>query len=281
MIDIIIDTLIDVLKLVPFLFFAFLIIELVEHKFNDKTKKIISDSGSVGPLLGGLLGLFPQCGFSVMATNLYITRIITLGTLISIYLSTSDEMIPILLSQNVEISVIIKLLGIKFIVGMVSGFIIDLLMHRHNKKDIIKYDICKEEHCHCEHGILKSTIKHTVNTLLFMTITIFTLNLLFKIIGEDNISKIFLKNTLFGPFISSIIGLIPNCGASVVITELYLNKAISLGATMSGLLTGSGVALLVLFKENKSIKENISILGLLYFIGVASGLIIDIISMLL
>ena len=281
MIDILVDTLIDILKLVPFLFIAFLIIEIVEHKLSDKSKKVVSSSGRIGPLFGGLLGLFPQCGFSVMATNLYITRIITIGTLISIYLSTSDEMLPILLSQRVDISIIIKLLGIKFIVGVTCGFVIDIILRKNHKTNRPTYNICEEDHCDCENGIIKSTIKHTAKTILFISIVVFILNLLFEIIGEDNISKLFLKNTIFGPFISSLVGLIPNCGASIVITELYLNGVISLGSTLSGLLTGSGVAIVVLFKENKNTKENLTILGLLYGIGVIVGIIIELISILL
>ena len=257
------------------------IIEIVEHKLSDKSKEVVSNSGNIGPLLGSLLGLFPQCGFSVMATNLYITRIITIGTLISIYLSTSDEMLPILISQRVDMGTIIKLLGIKFIVGVICGFIIDIIFKKNHKSDKPTYHICEEEHCDCEHGIVKSTIKHTFKTILFISVIVFILNLLFEMIGEDNISKIFLKNTIFGPFISSLVGLIPNCGASIVITELYLNGAISLGSTLAGLLTGSGVAVLVLFKENKNMKENLTILGLLYGIGVIVGIIIELINILL
>ena len=281
MIDIILDTLIDSLKLLPFLFIAFLIIELVEHKLNKQTKELVSKSGKVGPLIGSLLGLFPQCGFSVMATNLYVTRIITLGTLISIYLATSDEMLPIMLSQKVAFIEILKLLGIKFICGMIWGFIIDLLLGKKSRKENINYEICDDDHCNChEEGVIKSTLIHTLKTLLFIMLVSFLLNILLHFIGEGNLSKLFLKNSIFGPFISSIIGLIPNCGASIVITELYLNGAISLGSAMAGLLTGSGVALLVLFKENKNIKENISILGLLYGIGVTSGIIIELITLI-
>lgn len=281
MLEILKDTLIDGLKLLPFLFVAFLIIELVEHKLNKQTKELVSKSGKVGPLIGSLLGLFPQCGFSVMATNLYVTRIITLGTLISIYLATSDEMLPIMLSQKIAFIEILKLLGIKFICGMIWGFIIDLLLNKKSKKENINYEICDDDHCNChEEGVIKSTLIHTLKTLLFIILVTFLLNILLHFIGEDNLSKLFLKNSIFGPFISSIIGLIPNCGASIVITELYLNGAISLGAAMSGLLTGSGVALLVLFKENKNIKENIFILCLLYGIGVISGIIIEIITMI-
>ena len=282
MIDIILDTLIDSLKLLPFLFIAFLIIELIEHKLNKQTKKLVSKSGKVGPLIGSLLGLFPQCGFSVMATNLYVTRIITLGTLISIYLATSDEMLPIMLSQKIAFIEIMKLLGIKFICGIIWGFIIDLLLNKKSKKENINYEICNEDHCNChEEGVIKSTLIHTFKTLLFIMLVSFLLNILLHFIGEDNLSKLFLKNSIFGPFISSLLGLIPNCGSSIVITELYLNGAISLGSAMAGLLTGSGVALLVLFKENKDIKENVTILSLLYGLGVISGIIIELITMIL
>ena len=279
MIDIILDTLVDSLKLLPFLFIAFLIIELIEHKLNKQTKELVSKSGKVGPLIGSLLGLFPQCGFSVMATNLYVTRIITIGTLISIYLATSDEMLPIMLSQKIAFIEIVKLLGIKFICGIIWGFIIDLLLNKKSKKENINYEICDEDHCNChEEGVIKSTLIHTFKTLLFIMLVSFLLNILLHFIGEDSLSKLFLKNSIFGPFISSLIGLIPNCGSSIVITELYLNGAISLGSAMAGLLTGSGVALLVLFKENKDIKENITILSLLYGLGVINGIMIELIT---
>lgn len=280
-IDVIIDTLIDSAKLVPFLFVTFLIIELLEHKFSKKTKELVSKSGNVGPILGGFLGIFPQCGFSVMATNLYITRIITLGTLISIYLSTSDEMLPILLSRNTDINIIVKILLIKVIIGVICGIVIDFILRKKNKSKKTNYEICEEEHCHCKDGILKSTLKHTINTLLFVMLVSFILNNLFAFVGEDYLSHVFLKNSLFGPFITSLIGLIPNCGSSIIITELYLSDAISFGSAMSGLLTGSGVALLVLFKYNKSLKENLTILGIVYFIGSFSGVIIELIRMLI
>ena len=270
----------DTLKIIPFLFVAFLIIELIEHKLSKKTKKIITKSGKFGPLLGGLLGLFPQCGFSVMATNLYVTRIISLGTIIAIYLSTSDEMLPILISNNVEITTIIKLLGIKLLVGVVVGFIIDFIL-RKRKKEKIDYHICDEDECHCENGIISSTIKHTLSTVLFIFIATFILTISIEVLGEENLSKIFLKNNILAPFISSLIGLIPNCASSVIITELYIENAISLGAAMSGLLTNSGVALILLFKSNKNLKENFTILGLVYGIGALSGVIIELIKIIL
>ncbi len=281
--DIIIDTLLDALKLLPFLFVAFLIMEYIEHKFSKKSKSKITKAGKFGPFIGSLLGAIPQCGFSVMATNLYATRIITIGTLISIFLSTSDEMLPILISNGAKAGIIVKILLIKVLIGMIIGFIIDFILRKkinYNKEYEIK-DFCLEHHCDCNHSILKSTIKHTLNITLFIVVVTFLLNIGMNYLGEDGIGKLFLKDSFFSPFISSLIGLIPNCASSVVITELYLNGAITLASCISGLLTGSGVALLVLFKVNKNKKENLIILLSLYLIGALSGVIIEIIEMLM
>ena len=278
--EVLLDTLIDSLKLIPFLFFAFLIIEFVEHKLTKKNKSVISKAGRLGPLIGSLLGAVPQCGFSVMATNLYSIRIISLGTLVSIYLATSDEMLPILLSHRVEVSLIIKILLIKVLIGMFWGFVIDLILRERKCEESVQYDICDDDHCNCSHGILKSTCKHTLITILFIFLISLVLNAIMDTVGINFLSKILLKNSIFGPFIISLIGLIPNCAASVVITELYLREAISFGSMISGLLTGSGVSLLVLFRVNKNIKDNFKILGLVYLLGVISGVVIEIISLL-
>jgi len=277
MLDILLDTLIDGLKLIPFLFLAFLIIELIEHKLSNKSKDIVTKTGKFGPLFGGILGAIPQCGFSVMATNLYATRIITLGTLISIYLSTSDEMLPILLSHKTEASLILKIILIKVIIGILYGFIIDLILRKktNHQNQEISYNICDEEHCDCGHGIIKSTIKHTLTTLVFIMATTLILNTLMDIFGEEFLSKIFLKNSIFASLVICLIGLIPNCGSSVIITELYLNNAISFASLIGGLLTGSGIGLLVLFRVNKPVKENIKILGLVYLLGVITAILIE------
>lgn len=280
--EIVLDTLLDALKLLPFLFVAFLIMEYIEHKFNKKNKNKISKAGKFGPIFGSLLGAVPQCGFSVMATNLYATRIITIGTLISIYLSTSDEMLPILISEGAKASVIFEILIIKMIIGMVCGFLIDFILRKkHNEKDYEIKDFCLEHHCDCNHGIIKSSLKHTLNIILFIVLVTFLLNTGIHYLGEENIGKLFLKDSVFAPFVSSLIGLIPNCGASVIITELYLSGVISFASCISGLLTGSGVALLVLFKVNKNKKDNVKILLTLYLIGAISGLLIEFISAIL
>lgn len=279
MLDIILDTILDVLKLLPFLFIAFLLIEVLEHKLESKKQSIITKSKKLGPIIGSLLGVIPQCGFSVMGTNLYITRIISLGTLFSIYLSTSDEMLPILISKKADISIIIKILLIKVLFGMIYGLLIDIILNKRKKTNIkTNYEICQKENCHCEKGILYSSIKHTINISIFLLVTTFIINIIFNYIGQDYLQKIFLKGTLLGPFITSLIGLIPNCGASVILTELYLNNAISISSLIAGLLTGSGTAIIVLIRENKNIKENIFIITLLYLLGVFSGLILELIN---
>lgn len=278
--EVILDTIIDSLKLIPFLLVAFLIIELLEHKLNNKTKNILTKSKKIGPIIGSLLGVIPQCGFSVMATNLYITRIITLGTLISIYLSTSDEMLIIMISEKVEISLILKILLIKIFFGIVYGLIIDKIINKKKKDKETNYELCDEEHCDCNHSILLSAIKHTLHITLFIFIITLIINTIFTLLGDNYLSKILLNNSILSPFITSLIGLIPNCAASVILTELYLNSTISLGALIGGLLTSSGSSLLVLIKNNKNKKENLSIILLLYALGVLSGIIIELISLI-
>lgn len=272
--DVIIETIIDGLKLLPFLFITFIVIELLEHKINNK--KIITKAGKFGPIIGSLLGAVPQCGFSVSATNLYATRILSLGTLISIYLSTSDEMLPVLLGEGANIWLILKILGLKILIGMFCGFVIDLIFRKKASK-LEFNDLCEKSHCHCEKSIFKSSIKHTLNIFLFIIIISFIINISFEYLGEDIISKIFMKNSFLSPFICSLFGLIPNCASSVALTEFYLNNTLTFGSAMAGLLTGSGVALMVLFKVNKNIKENIKIISLIYLIGSISGVIINLI----
>ena len=278
--EVILDTIVDSLKLIPFLLVAFLIIELLEHKLNNKTKNILTKSKKIGPIIGSLLGVIPQSGFSVMATNLYITRIITLGTLISIYLSTSDEMLIIMISEKVEISLILKILLIKIFFGIVYGLIIDKIINKKKKDKKTNYELCDKEHCDCNHSILLSAIKHTLHITLFIFIITLIINTIFTLLGDNYLSKILLNNSILSPFITSLIGLIPNCAASVILTELYLNSTISLGALIGGLLTSSGSSLLVLIKNNKNQKENLSIILLLYALGVLSGIIIELISLI-
>ena len=272
--EIILDTILDCLKILPFLFIAFLIIEFFEHKLSHKTEDTIKKAGKIGPLFGSLLGALPQCGFSVLATNLYITRIISLGTLIAIYLSTSDEMLPILIAEKAPIDSILFLVVLKILIGMICGFIIDLIIRKEEPKK--HFEICEHDHCDCEHGIIIPAIKHTLKILIFIFIITFILNAAFHYIGEDNIKHIFDKTNFFTPFIAALIGLIPNCGSSIILTELYITNILPLSSALAGLLANSGVALLVLFKSNKNIKENLKIVGILYSISAITGLLLKI-----
>lgn len=275
MLEVIEEAVIDSVKLVPFLFITYLIMEYIEHKTGNKTKNIIKKSGKFGPFFGSLLGIFPQCGFSVSATNLYAGRVITLGALIAVYLSTSDEMLPIFISEAVPAITIIKILFVKFIIGMIAGFIIDALIRIFNKNENQEEkieDLCEKEHCHCDHGIVKSALKHTLNIFVFILIITLLINIAIYFIGEERIADFIQINPILGPAITSLIGLIPNCAASVILTQLYLEKVISASTLISGLLVGAGVGLAVLFKTNKGIKENIKVIAILYVIGIISGL---------
>ncbi len=277
MIDILLDAIIDSVKLVPFLFVTYLIMEYIEHKTKEKTKQAIKKSGKYGPFIGSILGVFPQCGFSVSATNLYAARVITLGTLIAVYLSTSDEMLPIFLSESVPITTILTIVGIKLVVGMIAGFVIDFIMRiRHKEEEEEKIiDLCEKEHCHCEHGILKSAFKHTLNIFIFILIVTIMINIAIYLIGEERISDFLQNQPILGPIIAGLIGLIPNCASSVILTQMYLENMISFATAISGLLVGAGVGLAVLFKMNKGIKQNIKIVALLYGIGVIVGIMIE------
>lgn len=271
MLDCFIDGLIDTLKVFPFLLISFYIIEILEHTIN--SNKRLESSGKYGPVLGSLLGIIPQCGIASIATNLYVTGIITLGTLISVFLSTSDEMIPIFLSEKVSIKLILIILGIKLVVGLVSGLLIDLVYPRKIKSH---YEICEEEHCHCDDHKFISAFKHTINISFFILVINVLLNMVFNYGLNDYLSSLLLKDSIFSPIITSLIGLIPNCASSIVITKLYLASSISFGSMIAGLLTNSGIALVVLFKTNRNLKENINIILLTHFIGTVIGIILNI-----
>ncbi len=281
LLDIIADTITDAVKLLPFLFVTYLAMEYIEHKAGSSVEQMVQRAGSFGPFIGSILGVVPQCGFSAAASNLYAGRIITLGTLISIFLSTSDEMLPIFISEQVPLAVILKILGVKVLIGMTAGFAIDMIVrkkkygqtgHEHLKIE----EMCNHQNCHCgKENIWGSALNHTVQIFLFIIIVSFVLNLLIGITGENNLSGILSGKPVFGPVLAGIVGLIPNCAASVVLTQLYLEGMLSAGSLIAGLLVGAGVGLLVLFKVNNNIRENIKITILLYLTGVFFGIIIE------
>ena len=280
MLDAILDAVLDTLKLLPFLFITYLLMEYIEHKTSEKSKETIKKSGKYGPAIGAILGAVPQCGFSVSATNLYAGRVITVGTLVAIYLSTSDEMLPILISSGTNFGLIIEIVLVKIIIGIIAGMAIDFIYRKSKKKDEQEkhiHDLCEHDHCHCEEGILKSAIKHTLQIFVFILIVSIILNIVLTLIGEDILANFILQNKILAPALACAIGLIPNCASSVVLTELFTGGIIGIGTLIGGLLVNSGLGIMVLFKVNKNIKENIKIVFWLYLIGIVSGIIIEII----
>ena len=277
MIDSFMDAVIDTLKLSPYLLITFLVLELLEHKLGSKNEKILIKNKKYGPIVGAFLGALPQCGFSAMAANLFSNRVITMGTVVAVFLSTSDEMIPIMLSSNVDILSILKIIGFKVVVGIIVGFVVDMFIK--SKEEVVHehiHDMCEHDHCSCKKdGILLSSVKHAIKILLFIFIANMFINLVIFYVGEDNLSHILLHKNIFTYFLSSLIGLIPNCASSVIISELYLSKLITVGHLMAGLLPGSGLGILLLFKSNKSFKENMLILSIIYFTGVILGILVD------
>lgn len=277
--ELIIDGIIDTLKLLPYLFIAFLLLELIEHKMNKKSEVLLTKNKKYGPIIGSILGALPQCGFSTMAANLYSSGVITIGTIIAVFLSTSDEMLPIMLSEHVDISTLLRIISFKVLVGIIVGIIVDIIIKKkttHVHEHI--HDMCNDEHCSCDKdGILISSIKHTLHIALFILIANLLINLIIYKVGENNLSNILIHKNIFTYFISSLVGLIPNCASSVIITELYLSKVLTIGQLLSGLLPGSGLGILLLFKTNKNIKENITILSIIYFTGVLLGILVDLI----
>ena len=276
--DYIFDGIIDTLKLLPFLFIVFLLLEFIEHKLSKKSQKVLLKHKKKGPIIGGLLGGLPQCGFGAMASNLFSAKVITMGTLIAIFLSTSDEMLPIMISKRVDIIIILSIILFKVMIGIIVGLLVDLIYRQKEDKHNHIHDLCDDEHCHCdEENIFKSSIIHTLKTALFILIASILINIIIFFVGEDTLSNLLQSNNILVYFISSLIGLIPNCASSVVITEVYLSNLITIGVALSGLLTGSGIGTLLLFKSNKNIKENLTVLGIIYFVGVFIGFIVDLI----
>ncbi len=279
--EILFDTLLDSVKILPFLFLTYLVMELLEHKTGGKSKDQIRRARWSGPIWGGLLGVIPQCGFSTAASSLYAGRVITVGTLLAVYFSTSDEMLPIMISQAVPVPVMIKILGTKAIIAIISGMVVEVVYTRVLKKQEKEMDIhvvCEEEHCKCEDGIVKSAAKHTIKIFFYLLLISFVLNVIVGIIGEDTLAQLFVGTPVIGELIAALVGLIPNCASSVVITELYLDGIIGAGEMMSGLLVNAGVGLLVLFRLNRNGKQNAGIIATLYGLGVFWGVIIDLIG---
>ncbi len=275
MLEIVLDSLIDSLKLLPILFIIYLLVEYLEHKNNNFVHHLFERSKKTGPILGGLFGTIPQCGFSVIASELFSKKAISLGTLIAIFVATSDEAIPLMLAHPNKIKDMLSLILLKFVIAVLVGTFIDFAVRNEHK---VSHTCCEIEHNHkhfhgncenCEGGILKSAVIHSIRIFLF----IFVVSILLGIFTEfmSSFMNYIEGHKILQLFIAPLFGIIPNCAASVVLTELYLAGKITFASLCGGLCTGAGVGLIVLFKQNKNLKQNLTILFTLYFIGVISG----------
>ncbi|MBP3309043.1 MAG: arsenic efflux protein [Clostridia bacterium] len=279
--EVLLHGVLDTLKLIPFLFLTYLLMELIEHKASERVRGFMSRAGSLGPLVGGALGAVPQCGFSSVTANLYCAKIASLGTIVAVFLSTSDEMLPILISSSIPVGLTVFILLYKVAVGVAVGFIIDLVIRLcgKNDRDIHVHELCEEEGCDCEGGIVRSAIRHTLSITLFIFIITLFINALVFFIGEDSISHILPDIPVLSHVIAALFGLIPNCASSVALTQLFSKGALTLGEMLSGLFAGSGVGLLVLYRMNKKhIRENLIITAVLVITGVVFGLLADLIG---
>ena len=317
--DILLDAAVDTLLLVPFLFITYLVMEWIEHKTSDAIRESVGQAGAAGPIVGAIMGLVPQCGFSAATATLYSARVVSLGTLLAVFLSTSDEMLPIFIAERVPAGTVLVILAMKLAVAVIIGLAVDAAWRRvgrvHDRLEI--HDICEEAMCYCEercegvdvhaakeaegadhvhahhdedhcehehgHGsILKSALKHTLQVTLFVFLISLALGAAFELVGEEALAAAFAANRWLAIPVSALVGLIPNCGASVAIAQLFVQGVISTGACMAGLLPAAGVGILVLLRTNKRhMKENLAILGGLVAIGIVFGALIDIMGIAL
>lgn len=281
----VIDAVKDSIHMVPFLFIIFVFIEIIEYFYSDKMTKLAKYSSKAGPLAGSLAASFPQCGFSVIASTLYTRKLITKGTLLAVYLATSDEAIPVIMAEPSKIGLVVPLLLTKIAIAITAGYIIDFITDKNRTDDsmVEAQEEESQEGC-CGHHVNKPRkrdlilhpIEHTANVFIFILLVTIAINyMVFRVGGEENLAQYFFNDSVFQPIITAIAGLIPNCAVSIAITLMYLKGAIGFGSVISGLCSSAGLGLLVLFKKNYSIKDTFKILFLLLFISMFSGILIQ------
>ena len=278
--EVLVHGILDTLKIIPFLFLTYLFMEFIEHKASNKFRGAMEKSGPLSPAISGLLGTIPQCGFSASVANFYTGGIVTVGALVAVFLSTSDEMIPILISGKVSVGAIFAILGYKLAVSIVVGFSIDFILRlmKCEKRKINIEELCQDENCHCQEGMLLSSIHHTVTISGFLLVVTLLINTLVYFIGSDSIAAIFYDKPIISHIIAALIGLIPNCAISVALTNFCIEGFITVGTMLSGLFSGAGIGLLVLFKVNKNLRENLLITAILVSCGVVFGFLADVLN---
>lgn len=277
LLDVIKDTMADSLRLLPFLFLTYLLMEFLEHRAGETGRARIGAARKSGPVWGALFGIIPQCGFSAAASGLYAGRIITMGTLIAIYLSTSDEMLPILISSAVGIPRIFRILAVKVGIAMITGLLVDLIMkdHREHRPDSHRYHHDHEKEEDCQEHLAISSLRHTMEVFFYIVLISFVLNLIIALVGEETLAMFFTELPVVSELLAALVGLIPNCASSVVLTELYLSGVITSGSMMAGLLVNAGVGILVLLRLDHDKKDILRVVGTLYASGVLWGLAIE------
>lgn len=313
-VDVLADSVIDTLKLIPFLFVTYLAMEALEHFASNKVKEAVEHAGAAGPVVGALLGALPQCGFSAMAATLFSGRVVTAGTLVAVILSTSDEMIPVFVAHQEPVSRMLAIIAIKVMLGIVAGLLLDLvlrLLHRAGDGHSHIHELCEREHCHCEEadeldeneghdehvghgdhgdhhdhghrhghshshhgawGIVRSACVHTAQVTAFIFLISLLFGLIIEGLGVDSIRSVLAYHPVRATFIAALVGLIPNCGASVAIAELFLDGTLATGPMLAGLLSSGGVGLLVLWRTNADARQNVYVTLLVYGVAVLAGL---------
>ncbi len=266
--------LLDALKILPFLFFTYLLMELLEHKAGERVERAVAKAGRAGPAIGALLGLLPQCGFSAAAAGFFSGRVVTVGTLLAVFLATSDEMIAVFLGAGLRPRTVFTVLAVKLVVAMLAGFVADLLLCKKQGHMHVE-DLCNEQGCHCEKGVLRSALHHTLQIFSFILIINIVLGVVLHLVSAEQLAAALGGMPVLSQFVAALVGLVPNCAASVAIATLYARGVLSAGAMLAGLLTGAGVGLLVLFRTNKHLRENLIFVAALLLIGVAVGCLVD------
>lgn len=297
--DVVIDALKDTAELIPFLFATYVVISLLDLFASDKTTAAIQRAGHAGPLIGGVLGVVPQCGFSAMGASLYADRIVSLGTFVAVILSTSDEMLPLLLAEHVEVGLLARILVTKAVLGVILGFAIDLVLRvvlgRTSLAGVDESDAGEGQDedaefdpgaysCDCGCGepltrgqtawwVVVNSAYRTFQVVVFIFVVSVLLNALIALVGEDALASFLSGNAVVATFVSGLVGLVPNCAASVVLTQLYIDGVLGFAPMIAGTLVAGGAGYLVLFRMNGNMRENVAIVGIVYALGVCAGLV--------
>lgn len=297
--DVVIDALKDTAELIPFLFATYVVISLLDLFASDKTTAAIQRAGHAGPLIGGVLGVVPQCGFSAMGASLYADRIVSLGTFVAVILSTSDEMLPLLLAEHVEVGLLARILVTKAVLGVILGIATDLVLRsvlgRTSLAGVDESDAGEEQDedaefdpsaysCDCGCGepltrgqtawwVVVNSAYRTFQVVVFIFVVSVLLNALIALVGEDALASFLSGNAVVATLVSGLVGLVPNCAASVVLTQLYIDGVLGFAPMIAGTLVAGGAGYLVLFRMNGNMRENAAIVGIVYALGVCAGLI--------